>query len=132
MTRISAPFSLGNPADRWMRAVKVTGLATLTDEGLILEFTVRENFSAPQLRTCQVPWEAIESIVYKRHLLSDSMEIRVNTLSAFNGLSSDPPDTCVLRFDRSARDRSRDLNSDVQLAVAELQLRRLGASEDIL
>ena len=131
MTRISVPFSLGNAADRWMRAVKVTGLATLAEEGLVLEFTVRENFSAPQLRTCQVPWDAIESIVYKRHLLSDSMVISVTTLSAFDGLSCDPPNTCILRFVRSDRDRSRDLNSGVQLAVAEEQLRRLGASDDV-
>ncbi len=122
----SVPFKITNINHGLQEA---EGLFTLGEEGPVLEYEVKDTLIGAVksgVKTVQITYSKIESISFKKGLMSAKIILEGISMSAFDELPGVEVATCILKVKRKDRKEAEALVSKARLALSEYKLNELG------
>ncbi len=118
----SVPFKITNISHGFQEA---NGLFTLEEEGLQLEFEVKDTIVGAvksEVKTVQIPYSSLESITFKKGLLSAKIILEGVSMNVFSKLPGVEVATCTLKVKRKDRKEAEALASQAKLGLSEYRL----------
>lgn len=107
---------------------EVKGLLTLRDQELIFEFQTQDTVLGllkSSVQEKRIPLAELQMAQFKRRFTRGRLRLRALKMTTLADLPGSDQGEVTLIIGRKDRDRAEQLASDIELALAELQLKAL-------
>lgn len=107
---------------------EVKGMLTLRENELLLEFQTQDTVLGilkSTVREKRIPLAELQSVQFRRRFTRGRLSIRALKMGTLADIPGSTQGEVTFIIDRKDRERAEQLASDIELALAELQLKAL-------
>ncbi|HLR31190.1 MAG TPA: hypothetical protein VK074_01790 [Fodinibius sp.] len=111
---------------------EVTGLLSLSKQGLRIEYQLRDGFVGlweSDTQTITIPYANLEEISFKKGWFSGKITLEGTSMDAFMDLPGTEPGRRTLKIKRKDREEAQQLISLARVRFSEYRLNQMGGEE---